>query len=42
MIRNVIEEKNRFSEDSGSTDDGRKSLDIVNKLKTFEEREKFK
>ena len=39
---NVIEEKNRFSEDSGSTDDGRKSLDIVNKLKTFEEREKFK
>ena len=40
--RNLSEEKNRFSEDSGSTDDGRKSLDIINKLKNVEEREKFK
>lgn len=38
--RNISEDGN--SEDSGSTDDGRKSLDIINKLKNVEEREKFK
>jgi len=40
--RNISEDGNRLSEDSGSTDDGRKSLDIINKLKNVEEREKFK
>ena len=36
------ENEKRFSEDSSSTDDGRKSLDIVNKLKNVEEREQLK
>ena len=42
ITKRYSEEVKRISEDSNSTDDGRKSLDIINKLTKVAEREKFK
>lgn len=42
LTKRYSEDKKRISEESNSTDEGRKSLDIINKITKIAEREKFK